>query len=121
METTATIRRCGSQWCLYTHDGSRLLGKHETKEKALRQERAIKAHGALTTTLDEVAEQLEARGAVDLAQAVDATNGELLTQRRGVLDETGFDDVMKRDEDAAEEIYEHPLKPVDPNVGLTTY
>lgn len=48
-----TIRRCKSRdfdpsrpkdeqvWCLYTKDGSRLLGRHPTKESAERQERAI--------------------------------------------------------------------------------
>lgn len=29
------------QWGLYTSDGSRLLGRHPTKEKALKQERAV--------------------------------------------------------------------------------
>lgn len=29
------------KWCLFTSDGSRLLGRHPSKEKALSQERAI--------------------------------------------------------------------------------
>ena len=29
------------QWGLYTSDGSRLLGRHPTKEKALQQEKAV--------------------------------------------------------------------------------
>lgn len=29
------------EWILYTHDGSRILGRHDTREEALRQERAI--------------------------------------------------------------------------------
>ena len=48
----AIIRKCksgdaeeGKPWCLYTHDGSRLLGRHPSKESALKQERAIKAKG----------------------------------------------------------------------------
>lgn len=28
-------------WCLYTQDGSRVLGRHKTKKRALLQERAI--------------------------------------------------------------------------------
>lgn len=30
-------------WVLYTHDGGRILGKHESRDKALAQERAIQA------------------------------------------------------------------------------
>jgi hypothetical protein len=30
--------------CLYTSDGSKLLGRYPSKEKALRQERAIQKH-----------------------------------------------------------------------------
>ena len=56
---TAVIKRCRQQdkddrpaskqvWCLYTHDGSRLLGRHPTEEAAKRQERAIQVrkHGS---------------------------------------------------------------------------
>lgn len=32
------------QWCLYTKDESRLLGRHPSKEKALGQERVIQIH-----------------------------------------------------------------------------
>jgi len=39
----ATIRHEGSQWVLYTKDGKRKLGKHDTKKDALAQERAIHA------------------------------------------------------------------------------
>jgi hypothetical protein len=35
------IRHEKSQWCLYTHDGSRRLGCHPSREAALRQERAV--------------------------------------------------------------------------------
>lgn len=48
----AVIRKCkegdsekGKPWCLYTHDGSKLLGRHPTKESARQQEEAIKAQG----------------------------------------------------------------------------
>lgn len=46
------IRKCkksdsgdGKTWCLYTHDGKRLLGRHKSKEDAHGQEKAIKARG----------------------------------------------------------------------------
>jgi len=39
-----TIRKCGSKWCLYTKDGSKILGKHDTKKDAIGQERAIYAN-----------------------------------------------------------------------------
>jgi len=41
----ATIRHEGSKWILYTKDGSRKLGEHDTKKEALAQERAIHARG----------------------------------------------------------------------------
>jgi len=40
-----TIRHEGEKWVLYTKDGDRVLGRHETKKEAIAQERAIKAHG----------------------------------------------------------------------------
>jgi hypothetical protein len=51
----AVIRRCKpsdkddrpadeQKYCLYTHDGKRLLGRHPSKEKALSQERVIQKH-----------------------------------------------------------------------------
>jgi hypothetical protein len=39
------IRHEGEKWILYTKDGARVLGRHETKHEAEAQERAIKAHG----------------------------------------------------------------------------
>lgn len=38
-----TIRKQGSKYKLYTKDGSKVLGTHDTKEEALAQERAIMA------------------------------------------------------------------------------
>jgi len=49
---TAVIRKCRKQdqddrpvekqrWCLYSSDGKKLLGRHPSKEKAVKQERAI--------------------------------------------------------------------------------
>jgi hypothetical protein len=32
------------KWCLYTSDGSRLLGRHPSKDKAENQERAIQVN-----------------------------------------------------------------------------
>jgi hypothetical protein len=40
-----TIRHEGDKWVLYTKDGDRVLGRHDTKKEAEAQERAIKAHG----------------------------------------------------------------------------
>jgi hypothetical protein len=38
------LRHEGSKWILYTKDRSRVLGRHDTKAAALRQERAVEAH-----------------------------------------------------------------------------
>lgn len=35
------IKRVGNKWCVYSKDGSKKLGTHDTKEKALKQLRAI--------------------------------------------------------------------------------
>jgi len=58
MEKVAVIRKCkkgdseeGKPWCLYTHDGSRLLGRHPSKESAVKQEQAIKAQGRLAKVI----------------------------------------------------------------------
>lgn len=59
MEKRAVIKKCPEKdidpdrprseqkICLYTHDGSRLLGRHPDRESAMRQERLIqmKKHG----------------------------------------------------------------------------
>jgi hypothetical protein len=37
------IHKAGSKWVLYTRDGDRVLGTHDSKADALRQERAILA------------------------------------------------------------------------------
>ena len=44
LSKTATIRRSGDQWVLYDHAGKKVLGRHPSREAALRQERAIQAH-----------------------------------------------------------------------------
>lgn len=112
-EVTATIRKCGSKWCLYTKDGSKLLGRHDTKTGAQKQEAAIHAHGSVIAMLDEVAEVLESRGKRVLASVVDATANDLLEQRDDMLDWTGFDDVMKRSEDIADHISKERIEPWD--------
>lgn len=37
------IRKVGKKWVLYTKDGRRVLGRHSTREAAVRQERAVQA------------------------------------------------------------------------------
>jgi hypothetical protein len=41
MTKNAVIKKEGDKWVLYTSDGSRVLGKHDSKEDALKQEYAI--------------------------------------------------------------------------------
>lgn len=50
LELKEIVRRCGSKWCLYSkkkdaNGRHRRLGTHDTKQGAVDQERAIKAHG----------------------------------------------------------------------------
>lgn len=35
------IRKCGSKWCLWNKNGTKVLSKHDTKKKALKRERQI--------------------------------------------------------------------------------
>ncbi len=35
------IKKEGSKWVLYTHDGEKILGTHKTKKEAVAQEVAI--------------------------------------------------------------------------------
>ena len=37
------IKKSGSKWILYTHDGKKVIAEHPTYESALKQERAIQA------------------------------------------------------------------------------
>jgi len=43
---SATVRKVGRSWVLYTKDGSKVLGRHTSREGALAQERAIYASKA---------------------------------------------------------------------------
>ena len=42
-ESIEMIRHEENKWVLYTHDGSHVLGTHDTKEEAIAQEQAILA------------------------------------------------------------------------------
>ena len=44
LEINETIKHEGNEWILYTKDGSRVLGKHSTREDAIKQEQAIYAN-----------------------------------------------------------------------------
>ena len=51
------IRREGKKWVLYSKDGSRVLGREDSKEAIKRRERQVqyfKAHKALTSAVREV-------------------------------------------------------------------
>jgi hypothetical protein len=64
--------------------------------------------------LGRLAEALDICGHSDLAAAVDAAADQLLEQTDDMLDETGFgDNVMTRDPDVADEIYEHRIESID--------
>lgn len=63
--------------------------------------------------LDSLAEALEARGDRDLACVVDATANELLEQRDDMMEQTGFDDVMRRDDEVADKIYDERIPSID--------
>lgn len=67
----------------------------------------------LVAMLDGLAEALEKRGAPDLAMVVDATANELLEQRDDMLEQTGFDDVMRRDDEVADKIYDERIESID--------
>lgn len=41
MQKQAKIKEEDGKWVVYTSDESRVLGRHDSREKALRQERAI--------------------------------------------------------------------------------
>lgn len=55
MNKSSVIKRCPEKfqddrpkdqqrWCLFTHDGDKVLGRHPSKEKAEAQERAVQSH-----------------------------------------------------------------------------
>jgi hypothetical protein len=51
MRIDLVIRKEGSQWCLFTADGSRKLGCHDTKEGAMAQEAAVRSNEAKAASL----------------------------------------------------------------------
>jgi hypothetical protein len=69
------------QWGLYSSDGSKLLGRHPSKEKALEQEQAIKAKGG--SVFREIYQRY--------AQTVDPTQ---LQIGESVYDDTGAEHVV---------------------------
>lgn len=71
----------------------------------------------LVRILDEIAEQLEARGS-SLAKEVDAHADSFVVEREGQFEQTGFDEVMKRDPDVAEKIYEERIPFIDPTTQI---
>jgi len=104
-QVTAIVRKCGSQWCLYSHEGKR-LGTHRTKEDAIKQEQAIqinKAKGSVAVVLTEVARELQRRRS-PVAPEVLAAAQDLLEDLDAQLKRAGFENPMKRDEDVAQEI-----------------
>lgn len=109
----------GKKVCLYTKDGKRLLGAHKTKQDAYKQEAAIHAKSSVTAALDDVAAELERRRAFKLSAEVDAGLADLLDDEiEEELNRAGFTkDVMTRDEDVAQQIYEERI----PSIDLVTY
>jgi hypothetical protein len=67
----------------------------------------------LVAALDRIAEALERRGHGDLAARVDAAANELLEQTDEMLQETGFDEVMRRTDEVADKVYRDRIEPVD--------
>lgn len=87
----------GKPVCLYTKDGSRLLGRHKDKQSAYKQEAAIKVHGSVTAVLDSVATLLDCRGEPTLATTVDTVAYEFEETRIEQLKRVGFSDELTRD------------------------
>jgi hypothetical protein len=117
METTAIIKHEGGKWKLYSHAG-KLLGTHDTKEDAVKQEQAIqinKAKGSidpLIVALDEVATELDNRGS-PLANEVDSLTVLFTEALDEQLDKAGFDSIVKRNPDVADDIAEDRIVPLD--------
>jgi len=62
MEKEAVLKRCpkkdkkpGKNWCLYDSKGKRLLGRHPTKEDAMKQERAVHARKGSQNDIEKAA------------------------------------------------------------------
>jgi len=125
-EVTAVVRKCrkgdnkNGPWCLYTKDGSRLLGSHPSKEAAYKQESAIKhsqAKGMVASILIDVGLELQRRKAAVAAEVLAAAE-DLMEDLDKELDRAGFDNVMKRDEEVAEEVRKDKI-PILPSIDET--
>lgn len=113
MEVTAVVRKCrkgdgkaGKPWCLYTKDGSRLLGAHASKQDAYKQEAAIKhrqSGGSVASILIDVGLELQRRKSPVAAEVLAAAE-DLMEDLDKQLDRAGFENPMKRDEEVAEEV-----------------
>ncbi len=130
VEVIAAVQKCkkgdgktGKPWCLYTKDGSRLLGAHKSEEDAYKQEAAIHAamsEAAIAATLDVVAEELEDRDEEDLAIEVDRVAESikpadaLEDKIEEELNRAGFTkDVMTRIDEVADQIYRERIPHID--------
>jgi hypothetical protein len=125
-EITAIVKSCrkgdskpGKKICLYTKDGKRLLGAHKSEQDAHKQEAAIHAKSSVAAVLDDVAAELERRRAFKLSAEVDAGLADLVDDEiEEELNRAGFTkNVLTRDSDVAEQIYEERI----PNIDLVTY
>jgi phosphate-selective porin len=69
---------------------------------------------ATVAELDRLAEALEIAGHPDLAAHIDAEVEQMIDRQKHVLKDMGFsDDVLTRDEEAAEDIYEYRIEPIE--------
>lgn len=94
------IRHEHGKWVLYTHDGSRKLGEHDTKEGAMAQERAVQA-----------AKHARVRryDAGELNKPVRLDNGYLVADARitrvGVFDYRNADGTVRRELRTPDEVF----------------
>jgi len=77
--TKAVVRKCkpgdaedGKPICLYTHDDSKLLGRHPSKESAKKQEQAIKAQGKVASLWEDIASKSIDKTAEELSYTLSA-------------------------------------------------
>jgi hypothetical protein len=96
----AVIRKCkkgdsveGKPICLYTHDGSRLLGRHPSVESARKQEAAIKAQGnlkELITAFDTGSDDFDANLSQEILNDMDAWSSAELVEYAKELKNKGL-------------------------------
>ena len=112
LEKTAVIHEQNGKYVLKSKDGKKTLGTHETKEKALAQERAIQAskHGRKKTSrvsayAFERASQLEALGAVTRVK-----EGSVLQAARALRASDEIEDAAEELAKRVESTPDHPTK-----------